>query len=173
MNMAELGRAAAWTWAAVLLVGAATGCAFFSPFSSCEGTGAALRALDADPVLQVRPPEAAPATGLDLAGGDCTDDSGDAWLSAERMYSHPGTPRQVLDHYRAVLPAQGWSLRGPDAVDDPVHPVRVLSFSHGSSGRELTLAFETPDTLVQWYDYRPGPETAGHTWYLLMVEEGV
>ncbi|MFG2873876.1 hypothetical protein ACGFYU_02500 [Streptomyces sp. NPDC048337] len=147
---------------AVLLVSPALGgCALFGPYPTCEGTESAVAELAKLPGLELRPERARPvgaAPGA-MATASCTADSGDAYLTAERLYSYDGSRAEVLEYYGRAAPAAGWrpvgSLDfGPDS--------RAVLFCFESKDRpSITLQFLSAQQLRDIHGVDPGPESTG------------
>ena len=77
---------------AALVTGALTGCQPLAEAASatCEDTGSRVDELKAYDVLESRPPGTIVPKGFkDLEAG-CWEDSGEAWLYADRTYVFPG-----------------------------------------------------------------------------------
>ncbi|MFF4422206.1 hypothetical protein ACFY04_15705 [Streptomyces sp. NPDC001549] len=157
---------------AALLVGASlSGCSLIPPFATCEGTDAALAGLDQLPALTLRPAPATPVGGEAGATAYCTDDTGDAWLTARRTYAYDGSRAEVLEYYAREAPAAGWR---------PVHDLDsgaargFTVFCFESRERpSLTLAFDSPEGLRTFYGIDPGPAPAGpgsRIWFSLSTE---
>ncbi|MFG2867263.1 hypothetical protein [Streptomyces sp. NPDC048338] len=155
---------------AVLLVGTTlTGCSALSPFDTCEDTESPLRKLDAVEVLDLRPAEARPVDGGSRAY--CTDDSGDAGLRAERLYVFHGTRDEVLEYYGRAAPAAGW--RPVQDLDTGPDGRRAVFCFDADARPSVTLAFDTPESLREFYGLDPGPEAAdpgSHVWFSLFAE---
>ncbi|WP_147981695.1 hypothetical protein [Streptomyces sp. MS191] len=155
---------------AVLLVGTTlTGCSALSPFDTCEDTASPLRKLDAVEVLDLRPAEARPVDGGSRAY--CTDDSGDAGLTAERVYVYGGTREEVLDYYGRAVPAAGW--RPVQDLDTGPEGRRAVFCFEAAERPSVTLAFEPPERLREIEGLDPGPEAAdpgSHVWFSLFAE---
>ncbi|MEV6394718.1 hypothetical protein AB0M39_08035 [Streptomyces sp. NPDC051907] len=156
---------------AALFVGATlSGCSLVSPFTTCEGTEAAVARLNELKALELRPEGAKPLDG-EGAAAYCTDDSGDAWLTAERWYSYDGSRTDVLEYYGREAPAAGW--RPMQSLDTgPDGRMSVFCFESGEHP-SVTLAFESPEYLREFYGVEPGPYPAGpgsRIWFSLSAE---
>ncbi|MGW7436641.1 hypothetical protein [Streptomyces sp. NPDC054849] len=136
------GRVAALLFSAAVVAGGLTGCSVLSPFTTCDGTEARLKELESLPLLASPPPGATTPRHAEAAYSECTDDSGDAWLYAERLYAHPGTRAEVLGHYRTAAEADGWRFvpRPPGLGEE-----WGSCFTRGEDGqvKELTVRFVT------------------------------
>ncbi|WP_108956076.1 hypothetical protein [Streptomyces fragilis] len=158
----------------VLLAGGPVGCSALSPFEGCEGTGSLMRELEETPLLASPPPGARAAGGEAGGYSSCSDDSGDAWLSARRLFVHPGTAEEVVAHYRRVARAEGWTyVANPEPsvappMDLPAPPPgstgqhRDVCFTKGGDGsaRVVTLYFTTVEEIRRSHDVDPGPAFA-------------
>ncbi|HET6858672.1 MAG TPA: hypothetical protein VFH94_16480 [Streptomyces sp.] len=142
-----------------LLLGATlSACSSITSSTTCEDTEQAAAALDRLPELQLRPARATPVAGA-TNKAYCTQDSGDAWLTAERLYAHHGSRAGVQEYYTREAAAAGWR-----PVQDPNtgagDSTSALCFE--SSGQpSLTLAFESQEDLREFYGVKPGPELSG------------
>ncbi|MFJ4776674.1 hypothetical protein [Streptomyces sp. NPDC088762] len=155
----------------VLLGGALSGCSLLSPFTTCEGTASAVAKLNELPALALRPAGAVPIDEEAEAQAYCTEDSGDAGLTARRLYAYDGSRTEVQEYYARAAPAAGWH---------PVHslttqPEAGFSVFCFESDRHpsVTLAFESPEELREVYGVDPGPEPAGpgsRIWFQLFAE---
>ncbi|MFD6876658.1 MULTISPECIES: hypothetical protein [unclassified Streptomyces] len=167
MNMIGL-----WLLLATVLVGATlSGCSFLSPFTTCEGTGPEPAALDELSALDLHPAGARSVAGGAADGATCTDDSGDAWLSADRLYVYDGSAADVLAYYARELPAAGrHPVELPGALPEGRIPVTCFESPDRPSG---TVDFETPADLREFYQVGPGPEPTGsvpRTWIHVLAE---
>lgn len=157
---------------AALFMGATlSGCSGISPFTTCEGTEAAVAGLNGLQALELRPERAAPLSGEGAAAAYCVDDTGDAWLIAERWYSYDGSRADVLEYYGREAPAAGW--RPVQSLDTgPDGRISVFCFESGEHP-SLTLAFESPEHLRTLYGVEPGPDPVGagsRTWFSWSAE---
>lgn len=146
--------------ATTLMAVGLTGCSSLSPFHTCEGTEARVKELSVQPVLTSVPPGATVPKDFASVDAECLDDSGDAWLYAERTYAFPGSRQEVVDFYRTTAEADGWHLRS-DPVDPDVADTEAgLCFTKGGDGDALmlTVRFTTARQLRIEYDYDAGPE---------------
>ncbi|MFF5705052.1 hypothetical protein ACFY7H_21475 [Streptomyces sp. NPDC012794] len=157
--------------ATVLAAAALSGCSHLSPFTTCEGTGPQVAALDQSPALDLHPPGARPLHGGATDGATCTDDSGDAWLSADRLYVYDGSAADVLAYYARELPAAGWHpVRRSGPVPAGGTPVSCFESPDRPS---VVVTFESPADLREFYQVDPGPEPAGsapRTWVHVYTE---
>ncbi|MFD3696914.1 hypothetical protein ACFWUZ_12305 [Streptomyces sp. NPDC058646] len=158
---------------AVLLAGAGlSGCSLLLPSASCEGTGPAVAELDGLPVLALRPEGAVPVGGGSWAEAACVDDTGGAWLSAQRLYAYGGTKEEVLEYYGREARAAGW--RPVDDLDTGPDG-RTALFCFASADRpSIMLSFESPAMLRKIYGMQPPPAALlgvdARTWYSLSAE---
>ncbi|MFD9408700.1 hypothetical protein ACFWBN_17020 [Streptomyces sp. NPDC059989] len=167
MNMLGLRLALA-----ALVVGTTlSGCTFFAPFTTCEGTDSAVAELDRLPVLNLRPPQASPAGDGKADGAACHEDSGDAWLSANRLYTYDGSRAELLEYYGREAPAAGW--RPIQRLDTgPDGQISVFCFESREQP-SITLAFESREHLRELYGIEPGPDPMGpgsRIWFSLSAE---
>ncbi|MFI1286336.1 hypothetical protein ACH4U5_37185 [Streptomyces sp. NPDC020858] len=148
------GRVAALLLSAAIAAGGLTGCSVLSPFTTCDGTEARMKELESLPLLASPPPGATPPRSHDGFHSECADDSGDAWLSAGRVYLYPGTRQEVLDHYRKAAEADGWRFE-PQPVAG--HELMGSCFTKGEEGqaKQLILHFVSAREFTELY----GPDT--------------
>ncbi|MFG3039178.1 hypothetical protein ACGFYZ_20000 [Streptomyces sp. NPDC048330] len=129
-----------------------------------------MRALAALPLFESKPAAATiPKDFREVASG-CEDDSGDAWLSAERTYAFPGTRAEVIQYYRTAAERDGWKLE-EDPGPSPVPEEKAgLCFTRGGEGEAMMLMiyFMTPrDLAIE--GYAAGPEFASGSGFRLAV----
>ncbi|MEJ8644210.1 hypothetical protein WKI68_28605 [Streptomyces sp. MS1.HAVA.3] len=156
------GRVAVLLLSAAIVAGGLTGCSVLSPFTTCDGTEARMKELQSLPLLASPPPGATPPRHVEAVYSECADDSGDAWLSAGRLYVYPGTRQEVLDHYRKATEADGWRFtpRPPD-LDE----AWGSCFTKGRDGqvKQLTVIFvsgpglSVPTTTMPSWNSTPVP----------------
>ncbi|MFG2873915.1 hypothetical protein ACGFYU_02705 [Streptomyces sp. NPDC048337] len=97
--------------------------------------------------------------GEPAAQAHCTEDSGDAYLTAERLYSYDGTREEVLEYYGREAPPAGWRPVG--RLDTgPDRQISVFCFE-SNDRPSITLAFESPEDLREFYGVEPGPAPGG------------
>lgn len=146
--------------ATALMAVGLTGCSSLSPFDTCEGTEARVKELSAQPVLTSVPPGATVPKDFAPVDAECLDDSGDAWLYAERTYAFPGSRQEVVDFYRTTAEAGGWHLQSDPMDPDVADTEAGLCFTKGGDGDALmlTVRFTTARQLKIEYDYEAGPE---------------
>ncbi|MEE1814984.1 hypothetical protein PUR59_08155 [Streptomyces sp. SP18ES09] len=94
--------------ALALTVGALTGCSTLTGYQDCGGSEERVRSLRALAILDTPPGKATPPPGYEEVDAGCWDDSGEAWAYAHRTYAFPGTPEEVLRHYRTAAARDGW-----------------------------------------------------------------
>ncbi|MFD5657507.1 hypothetical protein [Streptomyces hirsutus] len=137
-----------------------TGCSSLSPFNTCEGTKARVKELSEQPILVSVPPGATVPKDFASVDAECLDDSGDAWLYAERTYAFPGSRQKVIDFYRTTAKAGGWHVQSDPADPDVADTEAGLCFTKGGDGDALmlTVQFTTARQLKIEYDYDAGPE---------------
>ncbi|MEU0025290.1 hypothetical protein [Streptomyces sp. NPDC006335] len=84
----------------------------------------------------------------DLEAG-CREDSGEAWLYAERTYVFPGDRADVTRHYRAAAEREGWKpsrAARPSAKED--RPASLcVTLGGADDARTLDVYFLTEETL--------------------------
>ncbi|WP_426404043.1 hypothetical protein ACN9M0_21105 [Streptomyces sp. R-07] len=97
--------------AVVLTAGGLSGCsglAGFEALKGCEESEERVERLSSLPLLDAPPPGATAPRGYERVDAGCWEDSGEAWVHAARTYAFPGTPAEVLQHYRTAAAQDGW-----------------------------------------------------------------
>ncbi|MEV7557539.1 hypothetical protein [Streptomyces sp. NPDC089795] len=152
------GRTAALLLSAVIVAGGLSGCSLLTPFKTCEGTEARMKELESLPLLASPPPGASAPRTFDGDYAECADDSGDAWLSAGRTYTYPGTRQEVLDHYRKAAEADGWRESEQKFGRSPWD----VCFTKGEDGRSkvLDVSFPPAHFITDFYGPEAGAEFA-------------
>ncbi|MFE3992100.1 hypothetical protein ACFXPW_10525 [Streptomyces goshikiensis] len=185
---AGLARGVCGVLALVVVAGGLTGCSALSPFTTCEGTEAAMTSLRRDPVLEVRPEGTRELKGFEGLSSACVDDSGDAWMTASRLYAAPADAATVLRFYGEAATADGWR-QGKGRADPPVLPVLPVlpevpgppgemarsCFSRGGEGRvrELTVDIVPARRAKEEYGWEPPAPPAVETLYTVDVGAAV
>ncbi|MFI5672547.1 hypothetical protein [Streptomyces sp. NPDC051704] len=163
MNLpARTGRSTALILSASLvtaLAGGLAGCSLVSPYASCEGSEPRLKEMASLTILDAKPPQATPPAGHTEVETACDDDSsGDAWLSAERLYSAPGSKAEILGYYTRAATADGWKPEENTSPQRVPAEVAGLCFSKGGEGGAMTLTvtFPTGDKYLPVPDFGAG-----------------
>ncbi|MFB6895657.1 hypothetical protein [Streptomyces hydrogenans] len=146
--------------ATALMTAGLTGCSALSPFNTCDDTVVRLRDLRSQPILESVPKGATAPKGLAPVYAECVDDSGDAWLYAERVYAFPGSRQEVVDFYHTTAEADGWHLQHDPSDPSTPETTAGLCFTKGGDGEALllTVQFPTASQLKFIYGYDAGPE---------------
>ncbi|MFE5805977.1 hypothetical protein [Streptomyces sp. NPDC056491] len=156
---------------AALLVGASlSGCSLVFP-ETCDGTEAALAELDKVSALTLRPARATPVGGEAGTAPHCTEDTGGAWLTAQRTYAYDGSRKEILDYFGREAPAAGW--RPVESLDSERTRDFVVFCFESKKHPSLTLSFDSPDNLREFYGIDPGPAPAvpgSRIWFSVSVE---
>ncbi|MFI6150711.1 hypothetical protein [Streptomyces sp. NPDC051109] len=159
---ARPGRSTALVLSASLvtaLAGGLAGCSLVNPYASCERSEPRLRELASLTILDAKPPRATPPAGHTEVETACDDDSsGDAWLSAERLYSAPEPKTEILDYYTRAATADGWKREENTSPQRAPADVGGLCFSKGGDGSAMTLTvtFPTGDKYLPAADFGAG-----------------
>ncbi|MFI1154388.1 hypothetical protein [Streptomyces sp. NPDC020817] len=167
---ARTGRSTALILSASLvtaLAGGLAGCSLINPYASCEGSEPRLKEMASLTILDAKPPRATPPAGHTEVETACDDDSsgGDAWLSAERLYSAPESKTEILGYYTRTATADGWKL---EENTSPLHvpaDVEGLCFSKGGDGSAMTLTV----TFPSGEKYLPVPDFGAGTGVGILV----
>ncbi|WP_051806259.1 hypothetical protein [Streptomyces sp. NRRL F-2747] len=127
------------------LAGGLAGCSLIDPYASCEGSEPRLKEMASLTVLDAKPPQATPPAGHTQVETACDDDSsGDAWLSAERLYSASGSKTDIFGYYTKAATADGWKLEEHTSALHVPADVEGLCFSKGGDGSAMTLTVNFP-----------------------------
>ncbi|MCZ4125046.1 hypothetical protein [Streptomyces sp. H39-S7] len=156
-------RTIALSLATNLLIPLATGLAGCSLTSSsgknCDGSEPRLKELAALTILDSRPPHTTVPKNYGSVTTDCNDGSGgDAWLSAYRVYSFPGSKADLFAYYRQVAAANHWTEQ-QDTNSMSVPPeVEGICFTKGGDGDAilLTVDFRTESLWPAPVDFGAG-----------------
>ncbi|MGW1716057.1 hypothetical protein [Streptomyces sp. NPDC002156] len=149
---------------AALTTGALTGCQTLSDAvsaSACEGTESRVDELKSYGVLDSLPQGAVVPQGFEDPESGCWEDSGQAWLYADRTYVFPGDGDRadVTRHYRAAAEREGWkpslSTRRSARTDRPTS----LCFTLGEADdtKMLDVYFLTEE-ILDAEETETGPE---------------
>ncbi|WP_351222304.1 hypothetical protein [Streptomyces sp. NPDC002133] len=146
--------------ATALMTVGLTACSALSPFNTCDDTAARLENLRSQPILESVPKGATAPKKLASVYAECVDDSGSAWLYAERVYAFPGSRQKVVDFYRTTAKADGWRLQHDPSDPNTPETTAGLCFTKGGDGEALllTVRFTTASELKFVYGYDAGPE---------------
>ncbi|MFF0090718.1 hypothetical protein ACFYSF_12265 [Streptomyces canus] len=97
----------------------------------------------------------------DLEAG-CWEDSGEAWLYAERTYVFPGDKADVIRHYRAAAEREGWK----PSKDQPASLCFTLGKADGAT--MLDVYFLTEE-ILEAEESKAGPEFSSGAGYRVAV----
>ncbi|MFG2425939.1 hypothetical protein ACGFWD_44125 [Streptomyces sp. NPDC048448] len=137
-----------------------TGCSMMS--KNCDGSKQRLRKLAALAILDSRPPHTAVPKDFGSVTTGCDDGSGsDAWLSAYRVYSAPGSRADLFDYYRRVAAADHWTEQEDTTPVAAPPEVEGICFTKGSDGDAvlLTVDFRTDSLGPTPIDFGTGTGT--------------
>lgn len=166
------GRCATLLVTAALLTGALTGCQPLAEAASatCEDTGSRVDELKAYDVLESRPPGTIVPKGFtDLEAG-CWEDSGEAWLYADRTYVFPGEKAEVIQYYRAAAEREGWKLSRSTRQALEKDPSASLCFTRGGTDDATTLdVYFLTKEILDAEETETGPEFASGFGYRVSV----
>ncbi|MGW1726496.1 hypothetical protein ACWCQK_26625 [Streptomyces sp. NPDC002306] len=156
-----LAVSAALLLATALFATGLTGCSGLSPFNTCDDTATRVQDLRSQPILEFVPEGAIAPKSLASVYAECIDDdSGDAWLYAERIYAFPGSRQEVVDFYRVAATADGWRLEHDPSGSNTPETTAGLCFTKGGDGEALmlTVSFTNARLLKVRRGYEAGPE---------------
>lgn len=119
------------------------GCSMISPYKNCDGSENRLKELASLKILESRPPRTAVPKNYGGVATGCDDDSsGDAWLSAEWLYSFPGSRAEIIDYYGKAAIADGWEVE-EDTSAVAAHPeAEGICFTKGGDGEAMLLTVD-------------------------------
>ncbi|MPY30563.1 hypothetical protein FNH09_04330 [Streptomyces adustus] len=153
--------------AALLLPTAFLGACSVLGGDGCHGTEAALKGMAAQPLFDAAPARAAePANyrGVGVTTGCDDDSSGEPWLHADRLYTYPGKPADVIAYYTGTAASAGWRFeRNPDPEASPATAPEAC-WTKTDQGRHLLL-----DVDFRTEDYSPAPEVGKEIAYEVSV----
>ncbi|MGW1540095.1 hypothetical protein ACWCPM_07485 [Streptomyces sp. NPDC002309] len=146
--------------AALLAAGGLTGCTALSPFNSCDDTATRVKELRSQPILRSAPEGATVPKDPASVHAGCIDDTGDAWLYAERVYAFSGPRQKVVDFYRTTAEADGWRLQSDPVDRSTPETVAGLCFTKGGEGDALllTVQFTATSLLRIEHGHEAAPE---------------
>ncbi|MCC9704111.1 hypothetical protein E4N62_01825 [Streptomyces sp. MNU76] len=135
------GRCATFVLTAALVTGALTGCQSLADAASasCEDTGSRVDALKSYDVLDSRPPGTIVPQGFEDLQAGCWEDSGEAWLYADRTYVFPGDKAEVIQHYEAAAEREGWKPSKATRQALKENRSASLCFTRGKTDDATTL----------------------------------
>jgi hypothetical protein len=105
----------------------------------------------------------------DLEAG-CWEDSGEAWLYAERTYVFPGDKADVTQHYRAAAEREGWkpspATRQSSKEDQPAN----LCFTLGKTDDSTMLdVYFLTEEILDAEESKAGPEFSSGAGYRVAI----
>ncbi|MFD5746523.1 hypothetical protein [Streptomyces sp. NPDC127033] len=156
-------------WAAGVL----TGCrslADAASASGCAGTESRVGELTSYSVLGSRPRGAVVPRGFEDPEAGCWEDSGEAWLYAERTYVSPGGKAEVTRYYRAAAEREGWQPSQATRQSSKSGRPANLCFTRGGTddATMLDVYFLTAE-ILDAEDSEAGPEFGSGTGYRVSV----
>ncbi|GAA3884943.1 hypothetical protein GCM10023084_42280 [Streptomyces lacrimifluminis] len=158
---------------AALATGALTGCQTLADAASatgCEGTESRVGKLKSYDVLDSPPQGAIVPEGFEDLEAGCWEDSGEAWLYADRTYVFPGDKADVTRHYRAAAEREGWlpsqATRQSSKEDRPAG----LCFTLGKADDTTMLdVYFLTEEILDAEESTPGPEFSSGAGYRVAV----
>ncbi|MFF7545979.1 hypothetical protein ACFZCU_20455 [Streptomyces canus] len=105
----------------------------------------------------------------DLEAG-CWEDSGEAWLHAERTYVFPGDKADVTQYYRAAAEREGWkpsqATRESSTKDQPAN----LCFTLGKADDATMLdVYFLTEEILEAEERKAGPEFSSGAGYRVAI----
>lgn len=167
------------TLTAALATSALTGCqtlADAASASGCEGTESRVDELKSYGVLDSLPQGAVVPQGFEDLESGCWEDSGEAWLYAERTYVLPtdgdgeGDKTDVTRHYRAAAEREGWKPSQSTRQSSKDARPASLCFTRGEAddAKMLDVYFLTEE-ILEAEESEPGPEFDSGAGYRVAV----
>ncbi|WP_369032981.1 MULTISPECIES: hypothetical protein [Streptomyces] len=161
-------KAASWfatpLLTAALATGALTGCRPLSDAvsaSACEGTESRVDDLRSYGILDSLPQGAAVPRGFEDLDSGCWEDSGEAWLYAERTYVFPGDDDRadVTRHYRAAAEREGWKPSRTTQQSAKENGPTSLCFTRGTADDATILdVYFLTEEILDAEERETGPE---------------
>ncbi|WP_225803721.1 hypothetical protein [Streptomyces sp. NK15101] len=134
--------------AVVLTTGGLTGCSSLTAvmgLGSCDGSEERVERIRSIALLDAPPEGATEPRGYEGVEASCWEDSGDAAISAGHTYAFPGTPAEVIRHYRTEAARDGWRP-GPSLPSTPEVPIDLC----------FTRSVDGIPTILTVYSLTPG-----------------
>lgn len=164
-------KATSWCFAPLLTAALATGtltdCQTLSDAvsaSGCEGAESRVDELKSYGILDSLPQGTTVPQGFEGLDSGCWEDSGEAWLYAERTYVFPGDGDRadVTRHYRAAAEREGWKPSRTTQQSSTDDRPTSLCFTRGTADdttmtTTLDVYFLT-DEILDAEESEPGPE---------------
>ncbi|MFD9423728.1 MULTISPECIES: hypothetical protein [unclassified Streptomyces] len=167
------GRCAALLLTAAVATGSLTGCqtvADAATAKGCEGTESRVEELKSYGVLGSRPQGTVVPKGFEELDAGCWEDSGEAWVYAERTYVFPGDRTEVTRHYRVAAQRDGWKL-SPDSRQSPKEEQTAslcFTLGKGDDATVLDVYFLTEE-ILDAEERKTGPEFSSGAGYRVAV----
>ncbi|MDX3458663.1 hypothetical protein PV396_43220 [Streptomyces sp. ME02-8801-2C] len=166
------GWRAALLLTAMLATGTLTGCQALEEASAsgCEGTESRVDELKAYGILDSRPQGAIVPQGFENLEADCWEDSGEAWLHAERTYVFPGDKADVTQHYRAAAEREGWKPSQATQQSAKQDRPASLCFTRGKAEDATMLdVFFLTKEILDAEESKTGPEFSSGAGYRVAI----
>ncbi|MFE7766839.1 hypothetical protein [Streptomyces sp. NPDC057438] len=156
------GRGASVLLTAALVTGVLTGCEPLTDAASaasCEGTGSRVDELKSYGVLDARPRGTIAPKGFEKLDAGCWEDSGEAWLYADRTYVFPGDKADVTRYYRTAAEREGWQPSRATQKSSKEDRATNLCFTRGKEDDATILdVYFLTDAILEAEESKPGPE---------------
>ncbi|MFD5029602.1 hypothetical protein ACFWM0_04105 [Streptomyces sp. NPDC058405] len=170
---AGTGRCTALLLTVALATGALTGCQSFldaAPAQGCENTESRVKELESYDILDSRPEGTVVPQGFkDLESG-CWEDSGEAWVYAERTYVFRGDKAEVTQYYRAAAEHDGWELSQTSGKASKAERPANLCFTLGTGdGTTMLDVYFLTEEILDAEERKPGPEFSSGSGYRVAV----
>jgi hypothetical protein len=169
----ETGPCGALLVTAALAAGTLTGCqtlADAASASGCEGTESRVGELKAYGILGSPPQGTIVPKGFEGLEAGCWEDSGEAWLHAERTYVFPGDKADVTRHYRAAAEREGWQPSQATRRSSGEDRSANLCFTLGKADDATMLdVYFLTEEILDAEESRPGPEFGSGAGYRVAV----
>ncbi|MER6159662.1 hypothetical protein ABT147_29620 [Streptomyces sp. NPDC001868] len=156
------GRCARLLLVAVVSTGALTGCETLVDAASatgCKGTESRVDELKSYGVLDSRPQGTIVPKGFEDLNAGCWEDSGEAWVYADRTYVFPGDKAEVTRHYRAAAERDGWKPSAATRKSAKADKPASLCFTLGKKDDSTTLdVYFLTEEILEAEETETGPE---------------
>lgn len=129
------------------LVGSLTACSPLLEVRGCEGSDDRVREMASHEILESHPAKAfVPAAFKDLESG-CWEDSGEAWVTAERIYVYPGPKAEVIAYYEDKAKRDGWKQSSARPLTKGEQMNVCFTGTEKADGTMLTVSFLSEQIL--------------------------
>jgi hypothetical protein len=155
-----------------MATGVLTGCqtlADAASASGCEGTESRVGELKAYGILDSRPQGTIVPQGFEKLDAGCWEDSGEAWLSADRTYVFPGDRADVTQHYRAAAEREGWKPSPATRQSSKEGRPASLCFTGKTNDATMLDVYFLTEEILDAEETETGPEFSSGAGYRVAI----